>query len=156
MLIEILKEKDVRDTYNLIKQVTSDLKMYSSEARKYWLSYYTPESLAKKVHDRKWILLIAKVDGNVVGFSDAWIEAGIARSDWTCIDKVYRRNGIGTALFIRKEKESIKRKCHKIEADSRTNNKPGIAFLRSRGFRKSALLNKHWFNQDYYLWYKFV
>jgi ribosomal protein S18 acetylase RimI-like enzyme len=156
MMIENLKEKDIDETYNLIKEVTSDLKIYSMRARKYWLSYYTPKSLSRKINEGKWILLIAKIDEKIVGFSDAWVEAGVARSDWSCIKKEFRRMGIGTALFERKEKESINMKCHKIETDSRTTNKAGIAFLRSRGFKKAALLKNHWFKQDYYLWYKFV
>ncbi|MBI4215037.1 GNAT family N-acetyltransferase [archaeon] len=147
--------KDVKQTHALVHSVIRNHPSYSPEASKFWESYYTPAVLKKHLHDDDWLLLVAKQDGQVIGFTDImWFTGGVARSDWTIVHTKYRNKGIGHALMRARVVAARKRSCHKMVADSIVGNKDGERLLKSSSFKKVALLRNHWFHQDYWLWEK--
>ena len=53
--------------------------------------------------------------------------------------------GIATQMFMFIQKFARQRGMHKLWADTRTNNKPAIAMVKSAGYRKVAKLRRHWY-----------
>jgi ribosomal protein S18 acetylase RimI-like enzyme len=49
-----------------------------------------------------------------------------------------------------------RRGAHKVWCDSRANNAPAKSLFRKIGFRKIALIEKHWYGLDFILWERFV
>ncbi len=102
-------------------------------------------------------MLIAKDKNNVVGFTNVYkIMGGVAQCDWCIVHPDYQHKGVGHALLNALYEECKKQGCHKIETDSRINNKAGIDIIKSTGWQKAAMLKNHWFGQDYFLWEKFL
>lgn len=156
MKIELLKDKDILQASKLARKIINQTFYYSKQARKEWSQDYSPKMIKDKLKSGIWFFFVAKDKNKIVGFSDVRIEGKVGRSEWSCVDKNYRRRGVGKALFKRKIQLCKNRSCHKIVADSRMNNREGIAFLKSLGFRIEARMRNHWFKQDYYYWGKYI
>jgi ribosomal protein S18 acetylase RimI-like enzyme len=102
MRIEILKNKDIPQASKLARKIINQTLYYSKEARKEWSKYYSVKTLRGKLEAGIWFIFVAKDKNKIVGFSDVRIEGKVGRSEWSCINRKYRRMGIGTALFKRK------------------------------------------------------
>ncbi|MBI4095241.1 MAG: GNAT family N-acetyltransferase [DPANN group archaeon] len=159
MAIQIAKltPKYIKQTHELLHKIIRHHKCYSEHACKYWEHFYTPAKLRGDLNDAQWIMLIAKDNNNVVGFTNVYkIMGGVAQCDWCIVNPNYSGHGIGHALTKALFKECRKAGCHKIETDSRINNAAGISLLKATGWQKVSLLKRHWFGQDYFLWEKFL
>jgi len=152
-----LKSEDVAETAALIKKVIRENPYYNAAAKKEFITWYTPYQLNQHLKKKDMILVVAKIKSKIVGFGSVWKSfGGVGYSDWTMVDKKYRRHGIGIAIWNYKINLAKKIGVHKVMADSLVINKEGTAFANAHGLRRVATLKKHWYGQDYYLWEKVI
>lgn len=155
--LDLLKPEEVTQAANLMKKVLLENPYYNKESKKEYMIWYSAEQIMRHMKKGDVILTAAKINGKIIGFGSLWKSfGGVAYSDWTVVDKNYRRIGIGTALWNYKIRLAKKQGVHKVVADSLVINKEGNEFAKSHGLRKIAVMKKHWFGQDYYLWEKIL
>lgn len=153
--IELLKPEEARQAAALIKSVILENPYYNAAVKKEYISWYTPTQLLRHLKKKDMILAVAKISNKIVGFGSVWRSfGGVGWSDWTLVDKKYRREGIGTKIWNFKISQAKKLGIHKVVADSLAMNKEGNKFAKAHGLRRVAVLKRHWFGQDYYLWEK--
>jgi ribosomal protein S18 acetylase RimI-like enzyme len=145
---------DVVRVSSLVKDIIPELKIYSKEARDTFVSELSYENLKKEVRNKYSVFLAAKIGKEIVGFLIGHFYGSVLWLDWVAVKDTMRRRGIATEIIKNVEDRAMKVKAHKIWCDSRSNNTPSINLLRSRGFRRAAILKNHWFGQDFFIWEK--
>ncbi len=152
-----LKQEEVKETAALIKKIIRENPYYNNASKKEFITWYTPYQLSKHLEKKDMILVVAKIGDKIAAFGSVWKSfGGVGYSDWTMVDKKYRRHGIGIAIWNYKINLAKKNGIHKVMADSLVINKEGTAFAKAHGLRRVAELKKHWYGQDYHLWEKVI
>lgn len=98
------------------------------------------EKLKKRLRSRKNICYVAVKDNKIVGFIDGyimndawWYKEKVAYLDHICVDKKYRKNGIGSLLFETFEKKVIESNIKDIRILAFPNNIPAISLYKKYG-----------------------
>lgn len=156
MKIGVLKITDVPRYHRLIGQVIISTKYYSLQARKKEIAGYSLGWLKSGIKTPRRILLCAKDGNKVVGFLFGYISTGMLHLIWLGVDSNYRKLGIGQQLMLKAESWGRGKKVHKIWFDTRINNKQSIALVVKLKYRKAALLRKHYYGQDFFIWEKLL
>ena len=106
---------------------------------------YTPEAeqevLEKKLEAERGIMIVAEVDGKIIGNSSFGPVSEKIRSRHRCslgiaLFKAYRGLGIGSALFEQLLYEAEKCGYEQAELEVVSTNKRGIALYRKMGFEE--------------------
>ena len=151
-----LQRNDLQEFSRIAKEIIEGTAYYSSKARKSEVKKFDISALHDELNDDKKIILVAKSDNKILGFCNGKIDEGTFWIDWVGILSKFREKGIATKILKLLEKDLKVLRIHKIWCDSRDNNTPSIALLNKNGFEKIAFLKKHWYQQDFYLWAKFI
>ena len=156
MKISILKKNDIKEFSYLAKNIISNTPYYSILAKKHEVKKYNVNNIKYKLKNKKDLYVVIKDKNKIIGFCSGHFDALTFWIDWIGVEKNLRRNKVSIRLFNFLEKRLKKSGVHKIWCDSRTNNKESLPLLKKLKFKKIALLKKHWYKQDFYLWYKFI
>jgi len=151
-----LKVTDVSKYHRLIGLVIKNTSYYSLLARKKEIAGYSLKWLQAGIKNPKRILLCAKDDDKVAGFLFGYISTGMLHLIWLGIDPNYRKLGIGQNLILKAESWARIKKVHKIWFDTRVNNKQSISLVIKMRYHKAALLKKHYYGQDFFIWDKLL
>lgn len=154
--IERLKSGDVNNFSRMAKKVINRTPYYSEEAKRGELARFEPKRIRSKLNDKNCLYLVAKDGNKIVGFDHGYHDSGTFYAEWLGVEENSRRKGIAKKLIAVRERLLKNSGVHKIWADTRTNNREAIALYRKLGYQKTATLKKHWYEQDFYLWHKFL
>lgn len=154
--ISTLKQGEVSNLSKFLIKNISDNPYYSEIAKREEKKRFGYKNIKKELEDKDNLFLIIKDGNNLVGSFNGYFEAGMFWADWLIIDEKYRRKGYAIKFFKYLEKLLIKKRVHKIWFDSRTNNKQSISLIKKMGYKKITTIKKHWYKQDFILWYKFL
>lgn len=157
--VALLNKKDLKEFSNVVAKIWNNLsKYYSKECILSEKKIFSLKNLKSYYKNNDYLVISAKLDNKIVGVRIAIFEGNTLLLYITGVLSEYQGKGIGTAIheFTFKHLKFNHPEVHKVWCDTRTSNKEGIAILRKLGFRKCAYLKKHWYNQDYYLWEKFL
>ena len=95
-------------------------------------------------------LLLAEIGDQVLGYislrlglapASAWVEDLI-------VDRLRRRNGIGTALVLAAQDWCGKRRIHRLTLEMQPKNYPAIQFASSLGFKFSGYNDQYYRDQE--------
>lgn len=150
------KKNDLKALSRLIKEVIAATPYYSKHAKESERKRFSPKALAKTIRGNNQLYLVAKKRNKIIGFCNGYFDAGLFWIDWLGVEHASREKGVALRLLTNLEKKARKKNVHKLWCDSRINNKESVALLKKASFKKAALLKKHWYKQDFYIWYKFI
>ncbi len=156
MNISKLTPRDVDEFSRLVTDVIQNTPYYSEWGRISECSGYKFESIKNRMLDKNFLFLAAKINKRIVGFSAGHHDFGTFWLDWIGIDKNFRKRCIGTGLLVFLEKYLKGKGVHKIWLDTIQTNNEAINFFRKAKFKRICSLKNHWYNQDFYLWGKFL
>ena len=111
-----------------------------------------PRSPRKLVDDwtKRDLLLLAEEDESIRGYIS--VGQGLApASAWVedlAVDRVYRRNGIGSALVIAAQDWCGKKGIHRLTMEMQPKNHPAIQFAYKLGFEFSGYNDQYYRDQE--------
>ncbi len=144
-------ESDVAPAERLIQRVIRNCEYYSDDAQAGMAAPYTREA----IHDAALYgtLFVARNrSGRIVGFaSTESFPGGLAFLHWIGVAPECRGQGIGRALLEHVKVHYAAAGAHKLSAQVLTTNAPSLGLMEAAGLVKVALLQRHWYRQDYYL-----
>lgn len=152
--ISVLKIDDLDEYLDLVRDTVNGATYYSEDARDSEAMELST-NIPKLIDDPNFIFLVAKDGLRVVGFLFGNYDGKTFRMEWIGIKPQYRKEGV--ALDLTRHMEGLVRgNAHKIWVDTRTTNEESISILVGLGYEKMAELKRHWYEQDYFLWHKFL
>lgn len=98
--------------------------------------WYGVDRLREALADPKTTVLVARVDGQVVGFTHAIVTGETGTILRLYVDPDYRRRGIGRALFERSRDALESYDVGRIRGMVLADNDPGNEFYRQLGFER--------------------
>ena len=156
MKVSFLKNSDVNEFSKLAKSIILDVPYYSSLAKKCEIKNYEPSKIRLKLKDKNNMFIVVKNKNKIIGFCNGHFDCGTFWVEWAGVEKEFRRKGLCVDMIRFLENKLKKSNVHKVWCDCRINNKESILSLKRLKFKKFALLKKHWYKQNFYLWYKFI
>lgn len=101
--------------------------------------WYGEERLDEIVTDEDHQLILAEVDGQVVGFSESTLAGeGIGTLLWLHVDPAFRGREIASSLFDETHARLTDIGADQIQARVLADNPDGNAFYQDKGFQKTA------------------
>lgn len=137
---------------DLFRQVVSGCAYYNDWARGLEIAKHSAENLSALIDDDPDAILLARSDGDPVGFCISDCDSGLVWLSWMGVSPARRKHGIATALVTELIARAPRRGAHKIWCDSRMSNVESAKVLGRCGFRRICELRNHWCKQDFYLW----
>jgi len=156
MEVSYLEPKDVKEFSELALQIISQTTYYSPLALETEMKKFIPLVILEKLKDKNYLFCVLKNQNKILGFSSGYFDLGTFWIDWIGSAPSFRRSGVASQLLAFQEKYLQTQGVHKIWFDTRTENKESLALFEKLGFRKICFLEKHWYEQDFYLWEKFL
>ena len=154
--LEYAKEEDLKEISDLFIKILFSLPYYNDLAKEKEKAKYTEKELAQKIKEDRYSVLVAKDQTSLVGFCFSRFDEGTVWLEWFCVSPSHRGTNIGNKI-LKKLEESVRiRGCHKIWCDSRTENIASFKSLLRNGYTLVTTLKNHWFNQDFFIWKKFM
>jgi len=147
-------KNDLAELSILFVEIVESLKYYNDTAKKDELAKYTSSELEKKIAEDELSIIIVRNDSELVGFCFSRFDDYTIWLEWFGIADKYRGNKIGDIILNELEKSTLKRGCHKIWCDSRTENISSLKVLLKNGYNLITTLKNHWYNQDFFIWQK--
>ncbi|MDG5777267.1 GNAT family N-acetyltransferase [Haloarculaceae archaeon H-GB2-1] len=99
--------------------------------------WYEEDRLSETLGDDHCLLLVAEMDGQVVGFSESeYTDSGEGNIWWLHVDPAYRGKGIGSALFDATEQRLHEMGASHLHGRVLADNVEGNAFYEDRDFQK--------------------
>ncbi|MEK7650435.1 MAG: N-acetyltransferase [Patescibacteria group bacterium] len=157
MEIRKATEQDAPTLSVLIASIISHVPYYNDRAKAENIRQYRGEALHRRIKSPHHLLLIAQEEGGkIVGFCSGVDQSGTFYAEWIGVDPATRRQGVAQVLVDYLFTLLRESGNHKIWLDTRADNLESISFLQKMNFAKVGELKNHWFNQDYYIWEKFL
>jgi ribosomal protein S18 acetylase RimI-like enzyme len=138
----------------LVAGVIRPLEYYSEAARRAEIAKYSAEGLQTAITEEPDSVLIAKIDGVIVGFCISRYDDGLIWLSWFGTVPSCRRRGVVQALVAALEHSLKGRGAHKVWCDCRTTNEAARRLLTKLGFTPITTVVNHWYGHDYILWEK--
>ena len=160
MNISKIKEVDAPAFSKLAKRIILESPDYSDTTKKECIHCFSIKKIKSDLKDKTILLIAAKNKGKPVGFSRGHFEDGIATGifwlQWLGIDAAYRRSGIADEMLssLTKKLKTKKYGTHKIVCVIRPENNASMSLFKKNKYRKLTTLKKHWYREDFTLWYK--
>lgn len=148
--------QDIEKINDLFIEIVHSLKYYNDTAISDEKTKYSSEELKKKLLEDKLSIIAVYDDENIVGFCFSRFDDYTIWLEWFGISKSYRGANIGNLILEELEKATIKRGCHKIWCDSRTENIASFKVLQRNGYTLVTTLKNHWYKQDFFIWQKLL
>ena len=100
--------------------------------------------------------LVAEEKGQVVGFAEGTVGAGVSHLGIIGVRKEHRKRGIGSALLEEYIERSRQRGAHKVYLWTPKDLKPAIRLYIKVGFVPEGFLRKHVYGMDMIIYSKFL
>lgn len=111
-------------------------------------SFWTPEILKSEIDEKNRIYIVAKENGNIVGFAGMLINNKEAEI-MNIVTKVSQRDrGIGNLLLDKIIEISKKNSIEKIFLEVNENNHIALKLYEKVGFQKIAIRKKYYNNKE--------
>lgn len=161
MQIAKLKQKDIPGYSKLAKKIILESPYYSDLAKKESLHDFQINKIKKDIKDKTILLIDAKNSETQIGFIRGFFEAGISSGifwlQWIGVDTNYRRSGVADKMLEHLKKNLTKSYgSHKIACVTRPSNTASINLFKRNKYQDLILLEKHWYKEDFMLWYKYL
>jgi ribosomal protein S18 acetylase RimI-like enzyme len=153
--VDLMKTSEAEALSSLFRQVVTLLPYYNETAKNSEIKKYSPRLLRESTAADPESALVAKQDGQLLGFCLSRYDDGLIWLEWFGVHPAHRRKGVASALLRALEKKARKR-THKIWCDCRTENGPSIEILTAHQYQQLCTLRNHWYGQDFILWEKLV
>lgn len=141
-------------TAELFENVLTALPDYNKQAKKAELARYSPSHLRDSIEFDPEAVLVARVGEAIAGFCFSEIDDGPIWMSWFGVCAQFRGQGIGDALLDAVVERARRANSRKVWCDCRTTNIWSRHILTRHGFRQLCIIEKHWHEQDYFLWEK--
>lgn len=115
------------------------------------VTHFGKEIQWKKNHQA----IIAQDDEKIVGVLELTIQAGVMYIDELIVEGTKHGQGIGKTLMEKAEEIAQENKLHKIYLDT-GENWSAVKFYEKLGYKKTAVLPKHYVGIDYFIFTKFL
>lgn len=150
MIIRTAKKNDIEDIIRLADQLTkaeAPLDKTGNIKEDSCLSDTHREKELEYISSKKKIFLVAEIDKKIVGYangyivenSDIYYKEPVAYLDCLCVDKNFRKQGIGKKL-IDKFSNIVERKGAKyIKLNAFKNNTPAVNLYKKEGFEEYSV-----------------
>lgn len=149
MDIEIRKahKKDIDSIANLANELyETEIHFDTNLKAVYYKTKTGKKQLLKYIKDKKKLVLVAMINGNIVAFANGYIydkeemyKKKVAYLDSISVSKDYKRNGIGTKL-IDEFTNIIKEKgCSYIKLNAFRNNLPAVELYKKKNFEEYSV-----------------
>ncbi|RYE17146.1 MAG: GNAT family N-acetyltransferase [Sphingobacteriaceae bacterium] len=138
------------------EEVLLAIPYYNDLAKKTELEKYSLPALVNKLQDDPYSILLIKEGNQIAAFCFSRFDDYTIWLEWFGITAAFRGRHLSDVLLPKLEEAATARGCHKIWCDSRTANVQSIHILLKQGCEKIALLQNHWYSQDFFLWQKFL
>jgi ribosomal-protein-alanine N-acetyltransferase len=123
----------------------AEIAAMSRELIEYGLRWaWTPERVARSVHDRATHVIVARVGGRLAGFAIMRYGDDEARLDLLGVVEDRRRRGVGRALVAWLEKCALVAGITTIRLEVRAGNAGARAFYRRLGYRDVEYLDGYY------------
>ena len=156
VLVEYATKDDLSEISKVFQKVLSAIPYYNKLAKEIEEKKYAPGELSKKLEEDPKSIITIKVEGVIAGFCFSRFDDFTIWLEWFGIAQAYRGKELSRLLLLQLEQAAKERNCHKIWCDSRTENLKSISILQKNGYENIALLRRHWYSQDFFLWQKFI
>lgn len=155
--VRVAKIEELPEVARLFSKILSGLPYSNSLAKKHEIQKYTAARLTEKLPQDPYSVLVAtEKTGKIVGFCFNRFDDFTIWIDWFGVEPSERNKGVGMAILQATFETAGKRGAHKVWCDSGTSNEPSKNLLRKAGFREIVEIKKHWYEQDFILWERFV
>lgn len=139
---------------SFFREIVAVLPYYNAMAKEVEMAKYSANGLLKSIEDDPSSVLIARLEGNVIGICISRLDDTLIWLSWFAVDPRFRRLGVGASLIRALEQCTRVKGLHKIWCDCRTNNGPSKNLLINGGFEPLCTIRDHWYRQDFILWEK--
>ena len=156
MKISKIDKKDIIKFSNLAQEVIINTPYYNKLAKENEIKKYNQENSKIRLNDPMFLDIAAKGKNKIEGFCSGYYYAGTFWIDWIGVSKKSRKKGLATQILNFLESYLLNYGVHKIWFDTRTDNKESNSLFKKLRYKKIVLLKNHWYNQDFYLWYKLI
>jgi ribosomal protein S18 acetylase RimI-like enzyme len=148
-LVEINIRKAVESDYQEVKQLVKQL-YYTLDVKDGMEKELRSDKFKIFLKDLEIIILVAEIDGSVVGyltinFNKALLDIGTtAIIDELVVDKHFRRMGVGKKLMAAAVSEAKSQKCSEIGVGTELENTDAREFYKKCGFSEiGVIFEKH-------------
>ena len=149
-------ENDLDEVSKIFLEILDSLSYYNDLAKRNERIKYATDELRKKIYEDKYSIIVVRDDTILVGFCFSRFDDYTIWLEWFGISKNYRGTEIGNMILSKLEESTLVRGCHKIWCDSRTENVASFKVLQRNGFTLLTTLKNHWYNQDFFIWQKYL
>ena len=154
--VEPMLPHEAEAVAGLIRTIISPLPYYNEQARKGEIAKHTAQDLKRAIAADPLSVAVARLDGRMVGFSVTRFDDFLIWIAWLGVLPEARRSGVARAILADIDRTAALRGCHKIWADSRTDNPAMARLFPESGYQRVATFERHWYGQDFFFWQKFV
>jgi len=154
--IEYAKKWDLQMINKIFVEIVDSLKYYNEKAKRDEKNYFNLNELEKKLKEDKYSIIIIMDNNVIIGFCFSKYDDCIIWLEWVWLIEEYRWKKIINKILDSLEESAIKRNCHKIWCDSRTENISSLKAFQRNWYEIITTLKNHWYWQDFLLWQKFI
>ena len=119
------------------------------------------KKIKSDLKDKTVLLMATKKNGKTIGFIRGYFESGIVSGifwlQWLGVDAAYRRSGAtNKMLYSLTKKLRAQYGTHKVVCVIRPKNNASVSLFKKNKYLKLAMLKKHWYGEDFTLWYRYL
>lgn len=114
------------------------------------------ESMMRFLKDPNAIVLVAKEEGQVVGFARGSVRAGVSHLGLIGVRVEWRKRGVGSSLLKEYIERSKQKRAHKVCLLTSVNLEPAIRLYVKAGFVPEGFLRRHYYGVDMIFYSKFL
>ena len=130
------------------KMSLSDLDFISKNLEKDYDDFWNYNILKSELENENSKYILAKQNGDILGFAGIWIAIDIAHITNIVVKKNHRKEGIGSLLLQELIKLCIKLDMKELTLQVNENNLPAINLYKKYGFEQVGLRKKYYHNTD--------
>lgn len=154
--VEHASKEQLNEISLTFQNIVNNLTYYNDLAKANELQKYSEFELIKKIEEDPLSVLVAHENQNILGYCFNRFDDYLIWLEWIVVMPNLQRMQVGEKIINNLVSAALKRDCHKIWCDSRTSNQKSINFLLKNGFQKIAIVENHWYGQDFILWQKIL
>lgn len=141
-----VKVSDFNDVFNLYKQLyEAECPFDDNLNEKHYETEEAKNNVLKRIRSRKRIVLVAEENNKVIGIIDGYIMncsqyvKKVAYLDHLCVDKEFRKNGIGKLLIDSFEEKMKEQGAKFIKLNAFKENYPAVCLYDKVSFKEYSV-----------------
>lgn len=103
-------------------------------------SAWTPESYLRELRNPNAYYIVARRDGEVIGYAGMWVIMDEAHVSTLAVHPDLRRRGLGEAMMRHLMEVAVTRQASRMTLEVREHNEIALALYRKLGFESRGLL----------------